>query len=164
MYALSDPLVIVGEIDANIPDVDAGVDMITWSGQAVTLDPNVVEKAGSDWTDLTYLWTAEPDTGVGFDPNEFVEAPTVTITKATDNPSIVALTLAVNNVGRALPPVTDTMTIDVYDNSCLAAIGLGQVAFDSTDFNKDCITDFEDFAAMATTWLDEYTLTEPIAK
>jgi hypothetical protein len=56
------------------------------------------------------------------------------------------------------------MTIDVYDNSCLAAIGLGQVAFDSTDFNKDCITDFEDFAAMATTWLDEYTLTEPIAK
>ncbi len=38
MYALSEPLVIVGQIDPNLPDVDVGDDMITWSGQAVTID------------------------------------------------------------------------------------------------------------------------------
>ena len=69
------------------------------------------------------------------------------------------MTLAVTLEGK--DPVTDTMTIDVYDNSCLAAIDLGQAAFDSTDLNQDCITNFEDFAVMATTWLDDYALTEP---
>ena len=164
MYAMTDPLVIVGEVDANIPDVDAGADMITWSGQAVQLDPNVVEKPGSDWTNLTYLWTAEPDDGVVFS-NAGALAPTVTITKATDNPSVVTLTLEVNNEGRLEPPVTNSMKIDVYDDACQAAIDLGQtVVFDPTDFNEDCVTNFEDFAAMAVTWLDDYMLTEPVTK
>ena len=163
MYALSDPLVIIGQTDPNIPDVDAGADVITWSAEPVTLDPNVVEKAGSDWTSLTYAWTAEPSDGVEFS-NPGALAPTVTITKTTDNPSIVTLTLAVNNEGRLEPPVTDTMTIDVYDNSCLAAIDLGQVVFDPTDFNQDCITNFEDFALMAATWLDDYTSIAPEPK
>ena len=155
---------VMGASDPSVPDVDAGEDWITWSHEPVQLDPNVVEKPESDWTDLTYAWSADPNDGVEFDPNEFVEAPTVTITKATDNPSAVTLTLAVNNEGRLEPPVTDTMTIEVYDNSCLAAIDLGLAAFDLTDFNQDCITNFEDFAVMATTWLDDYTLTEPVAK
>jgi len=163
MYALSAPLVIVGQTDPNIPDVDAGAEVITWSGQGVPLDPNVVEKAGSDWTYLTYAWSANPDDGVEFSyPNAL--APTVTITKATDNPSIVTLTLAVNNEGRLEPAVEDTMTIDVYDDSCLAAKAAGTVELDPTDFDGNCITNFEDFAVMATTWLYDYTLTEPVAK
>jgi len=40
-------------IDPNLPDVDGGADMLTWSGEPVTLDPNIVEKEGSDWTNLT---------------------------------------------------------------------------------------------------------------
>jgi len=73
-------VIVDGVIDANIPSVDAGVDMITWSGQAVQLDPNIVEAEGSDWTNLTYAWTADPCDGVVFsDPG--IEAPTVTITK-----------------------------------------------------------------------------------
>jgi len=146
--------------------VDAGDDWITWSGKAVPLDPNIVEKEGSDWTNLTYLWTAAPDAGVVFDPPDAnIEAPTVTITKATDNPSVVTLTLAVNNKGN--PPeeaVKDTMTIDVYDDSCLAAIDLGLAVIDPTDIDGNCITNFEDFAVMAITWLDDYTLTEPVPK
>jgi hypothetical protein len=151
-------------LDPNLPEVDAGVDIVTWSGRAVQLDPNIVEAPGSDWTDLTYLWTAEPDDGVGFDPNEFVEAPAVTITKATDNPSAVTLTLAVNNEGRVEPPVTDTMTIDVYDDSCLAAKAVGLATIDPTDVDENCITNFADFAVMATTWLLDYTLTAPEPK
>jgi len=142
------------------PDVDAGVDMITWSGKAVQLDPNV---KNNDVTDLTYLWTAAPDDGVVFDPNEFVEAPAVTITKATDNPSIVTLRLAVNNEGSVNPPVPDTMTIDVYDDACAAArwgVGLTH----EIDLDGNCIINFADFALMATTWLDDSSLTAPVPK
>ena len=161
-YALSEPLVIVSA-DPTLPTVDAGRDVIAWSGEDVTLDPNVVNNTSDPVTDLTYTWSADPDDGVEFsNPNAL--APTVTITKATDNPSIVTLTLAVNNEGRLEPPVTDTMMIDVYDDSCLAAKAAGEAVFDPTDFNQDCITDFEDFAVMATTWLDDYMLTEPVAK
>ncbi|MHC4743711.1 MAG: hypothetical protein ACYS8Z_17480, partial [Planctomycetota bacterium] len=75
------------------------------------------------------------------------------------------LTLEVNNQGRLEPPVTDSMKIDVYDDACQAALDLGEtVVFDSTDFNRDCITNFEDFALMAATWLDDYILTEPVPK
>ena len=52
---------IVGPPDANAPEVDAGDDMITWSGQPVLLDPNIVEKEPTDWTDLTYAWSADPN-------------------------------------------------------------------------------------------------------
>jgi hypothetical protein len=154
---------VMGVPDPNAPDVNAGDDMITWSGEPVTLDPNVVEKEGSDWTNLTYAWSADPLDGVEFsDPDAL--APTVTITKATDNPSTVTLTLAVNNEGRVEPPVTDTMTIDVYDDSCLAAIDLGLAVIDPTDFDANCITNLADFAEMALTWLDDYTLTAPVVK
>jgi hypothetical protein len=162
MYALSNPLVIVVD-DPNLPSVDAGVDMITWSGREVQLDPNIVEKDGSDWTNLTYAWSADPDDGVEFsDPDAL--APTVTITKDTANPSIVTLTLAVNNAGRIEPPVTDIMTIDVYDNACLAAKAVGLLELDPTDIDGNCITALEDFALMALTWLDDYSLTEPVPK
>ena len=162
MYALSDPLVIVGPTDPNIPSVDAGVDMVTWSGQAVQLDPNVVNNDTEvPQRPLSYAWSAEPPDGVEFsDPAAL--APTVTITKATDNPSVVTLTLAVTLEGK--DPVTDTMTIDVYDDACLAALDLGLAVIDPTDLDENCITNFEDIAVMATTWLVDYTLTEPVAK
>jgi len=163
MYALSDPLVIVGLPDANVPEVDAGADVITWSGQAVQLDPNVVNNDTEvPQRPLSYAWSADPADGVELDPNEFVEAPGVTITKVTDNPSVVTMTLAVILEGK--DPVTDSTTIDVYDDSCLAAGGAGMLVLDPTDLDGNCITAFEDFAVMAMTWLDDYSLTEPVAK
>jgi len=162
---------VIGEVlDPNLPSVDAGDDMITWSGQAVQLDPNVVN---NDTTEpqgiLTYLWTAEPN-GIG-DPNLDVvitgadqEDASVTITKTapTGDATVVTMTLAVTLEGK--DPVTDTMTIDVYDDACLAAIDLGLAVIDPTDLDENCITNFEDIAVMATTWLVDYTLTEPVAK
>ena len=153
-------------IDLYFPDgpplysVDAGSDMITWSGQVVQLAPTVVDNSDPPAV-LTYAWSAEPDDGVGFsDPA--IEAPTVTITKATDNPSPVTLTLTVHD--GVHPPVDDTMTMDVYDDACKAAIGKGTAVDNPADFDGNCITDFKDFAVMATTWLDDYALTEPVAK
>ena len=158
-------LTSAGSTDANVPDVDAGIDMITWSGEPVQLDPNVVNNDTEvPQRPLSYAWSADPPDGVEFDPNEFVEAPAVTITKTTPtgDATVVTMTLAVTLEGK--DPVEDSMTIDVYDNACLAAIDLGLVVFDPTDLNEDCITNFVDFALMATTWLDDYTLTEPVAK
>ncbi len=147
-------------IDPGRPDVNAGVDMTTWSGQGVLLAPTVVNNS-NPLTDLTYAWSANPATDVVFDPNEFVEAPTVTITKATSNPSVVILTLAVNNVGSGKADVTDTMKINVYDTACKAA---EVTTYDLGDFNKDCIINLVDFSILASKWRDNYTLTVPVAK
>jgi hypothetical protein len=56
------------------------------------------------------------------------------------------------------------MMIDVYDDACLAAKAVGPVEIDETDIDGNCITDFKDFALMAMTWLDDYALTESVAK
>jgi len=78
------------------PSVDAGTDMITWSGEDVTLDPNIVDDGRSP---LTYHWTADiPD--VVFEPNEYVENPTVTITPDSNSIWIV-------NPGFEHPPLAD---------------------------------------------------------
>jgi hypothetical protein len=148
-------------LDPNLPDVNAGADMITWSGESVTLAPDVANNDPGG-AELTYQWSADPDTGVVIsDPN--AAAPTVTITKATTNPSVVTLTLAVNNVGSSRPDVKDTMTIDVYDDNCEAAKAVGTV-FDETDFDENCITNLKDFAVLALDWLSDYAITAPVPK
>jgi hypothetical protein len=159
-----------GPLDPNLPSVDAGTNMISWSGQAVALDPNVVNNDTNEpQGTLTYAWTAEPN-GIG-DPNLDVaitgadtENASVTITKTapTGDATVVTMTLAVTLEGK--DPVTDTMTIDVYDDSCLAAKAAGLAEIDPTDFDEDCITNFADFAVLAITWLYDYALTGPVAK
>jgi len=163
--------VIGAASDPNLPEVDAGISMITWSAKAVLMVPTITPAPGSDWMNLTYLWTAEPD-GIG-DPNLDVaiadadtENASVTITKTapTGDATVVELTLAVNNEGRLAPPVTDTMTIDVYDNACLATAAAGLLVLDPTDFNEDCVTNFQDLVELTEAWLEDYTLTAPAPK
>ncbi len=57
--------------------VDAGENMITWSGEGVDLDATVVDDGVSD---LTYAWSSDPAEGVVFS-DETAEDPIVTITK-----------------------------------------------------------------------------------
>ena len=171
---------VTTDADPTAPSVDAGISMITWSGEAVQLDPNVVNNS-DPFSPLTYAWSTDPNDGVVFDPNANVEDPSVTITKAPGDAVTVTLTLAVNNVGRLEPAVQDTMTIDVYDDACLAArIGDGQAANYPADYSGNCIINLEDFAVMAeiwlagsgltdlaemaTTWLTDYSLTAPVAQ
>ena len=148
-------------IDLYFPDGRPGVnireDMITWSGKAVRLNP--VFNGGYSATSFT--WTAEPAAGVVFSPNENVEAPTVTVTKATANPSVVTIKLITDGPGGLQE---DTMTLDVYDTACKGAIGNGLSADHPTDLDGNCITNLADFAVMATIWLTENALTEPVAK
>jgi hypothetical protein len=138
--------------------VNAGADVVTWSGQAVQLAASIDDDGVSDL--IIDGWSADPATGVVFDPNEFVEDPTVTITKVTDNPSVVTLTFLAQD---AVSSDEDTMTIDVYDTACLAAIGEGE-ELDPGDIDQDCDTDLGDFAAIAEEWLVYIELTTSIVK
>ena len=75
--------------DPRLPYVDAGVDMVTWSDQTVQLAPTVVNNDTAEpQGTLSYAWSANPDTGVVFSATD-IEAPTVTITKEPEVPSIV---------------------------------------------------------------------------
>ncbi len=139
------------------PSTDAGIDMITWSGQPVQLDPNVLAHGAPT---LAYAWTADPADGVVFS-NPAALAPTVTITKPTENPSLVKVKLTVT--GGLNPVEGDTVTIYVYDDACKAAIG-GGAAIHPTDLDRNCITDLADFALMAAKWLNNTGLTEPVLK
>jgi len=95
-----DDVRLTGSFTPDAPFVDAGPDMISWSGQAVQLDPNVVNR---DVTPLTFAWTADPDDGVVFDPGPNVEGPAVTITK----PALFSTSIPVANAGFETPVLTD---------------------------------------------------------
>ena len=149
-------------IDPNaLITVDAGDDMVTWSGQAVQLAPTVVNNDPAQPT-LSYLWSADPDDGVSFDPSAEVEVPTVTITKAPGDKATVTLALTVTPEDS--DPLTDSMKIDVYDTGCLAAKVTGTAVFNNTDFNTDCTTNLEDLVETARSWIRDYELTEPVEK
>ncbi len=154
-------------VDPTLPDVDAGDDMVTWSGEPVALNATVTNNTSDPVTDLTYAWTADAasltDTNLTIvitDADQEDVMVQVTKTVDTDDATVVTMTLAGNNVGSGKDGVTDTVTIDVYDDACKAANADGMQKYDSTDLNQDCITDFEDFALMATAWLYDYTITE----
>ena len=160
-----------GTVDETLPEVNAGVDMISWSGEPVSMVATIIDHS-DPVTALTYAWAA--DVASLADANLTIaitdadqEDSTVEITKTadTDDATVVTLTLAANNVGSGKDDVIDTMTIDVYDNSCEAKIGAGQVVtFDPTDVTLDCITDIEDLARLVAAWLVDYTLEEPVVR
>ena len=158
-FSLSDNLNLTN------PDVDAGSDWITWSDEPVTLDDVVVTNNDPDAGELTLTWTAEniPGISVGFSATD-VSDPTISIIKdsATENPTTVTLTLTVTQTGK--DPVMDSMQIDVYDTACDAGQAVGAVTLDLSDFNADCITDIEDLATLAGSWLVNYQADGPAVK
>ena len=165
-FSLSDDTIT----DPNAPSVDAGIDMITWSGEPVALDATVVNNDSEDpQRTLSYLWSADvvsmDDTNLTIEiTNADQEDATVEITKTapTGGKTLVTMTLAVTLEGEG--PVSDSMTIDVYDDSCQAAKSVGTVEIDPTDFDDNCITNLADFAVLAADWLVDYELTEPVIK
>jgi hypothetical protein len=143
--------------------------MITVSELSVDMTATVVN---NDTTQepkrpLGFEWTAEPAAGVVFEPNEFVEDPTVTITDpAPNNPTTYKLTLSAGLVNPGGPPLESVginkIKIDVYSDACKARIAAGDAPmYDLGDFNLDCITDLKDFADTSAAWLRDYTLQAP---
>jgi len=151
--------------DPKLPTVLAGSSRVTWSGEPVTLDPNVVNNDEDPQRNLSYAWAASPSDGVVFTPNDGGDgssssalAPSVTITKAgnTGDATEITLTLTVTLEGE--DPVVDAMAVYVYDDSCEASKGIGSVVIGAGDFNGSCFTDLEDFAVLAADWLFDYAV------
>jgi hypothetical protein len=169
----------IGVSDPNAPSVDVGPDMATWKDEPVIIDANVVNNDQDvPQRDISLFWTAElqgldfdepnlpydaNDIVVVFGPND-VETTTVTVSILDPNvprPVIVKMTLAATLQG--MPPVSDSMKIKVYDDTCAAALGAGAV-IKPGDFDADCDTDLIDLRKMINAWLDDYTMTESISK
>ena len=155
------------------PPTAAGVGEKVDTPDITALIQEVVDRAGwSDNNRLTlmiypdvYLALPDPSTGgpTLVSSNTYEAGPgsdsaTLTVEyESTDSsdPVTVTLTFGVNDV---INPevVTDTMTIDVYDTACKAAIAVGVV--DPADFDMNCIVDLADLL----TFLDLYlTCTMP---
>jgi len=95
---------VIGSPDPTLPDVYAGDNMVTWSGQPVQLNPTVVNNDPCEpQAPLTFAWTAQPADGVVFDPGPNVEAPMVTITK----PALLSTPIPVLNAGFEAPVLAD---------------------------------------------------------
>jgi hypothetical protein len=151
-------------IQSNDPNisVNAGVDMVTLSGETVTLAGTAASDAYGD-ENLVLKWSASPPDGVVFSDDTSANS-TVTITKATNDPSSVVLTLQAADVADPSHVAKDWLVIDVYNDACLAAKSVDPGATDTTDIDADCDTDIEDFAVIAEDWLVDYELTEPVEK
>jgi hypothetical protein len=160
--------------DPSAPTVNPGPDMITVSELGVDMAATVTnnDNGGEEpQRDLFLEWSAEPGAGVVFDPNEFVEDPTVMITNANpDDPTRYKLTLSARLVNPAGPdedPSRRSMYIDVYSDACKAKIAGGladETIYDLTDLNTDCTTSIADLATLAETYLVDYTISEPAEK
>lgn len=156
---------LTDNLNVTDPEIDIGSDWITWSGKPVTL--NDVEVTNNDPVagGLSLEWTADSPAGVsvGFSATD-VSDTTVTIINdaGAANPTTVTLTLTVTQEGKS--PVMSSMEIDVYDTSCDAGKAVGTVTLDAADFNADCITDFQDLAVMAASWLENYQAYGPAEK
>ncbi len=158
--AITDGTVIAEEIGDSLSiaeDTFATVTVTHTTGASAAADPNVGEviqirllatSLGGAWSMTDFddvVLTADPP---------FPATPDMT----------VKLTLGVNDEANPMP-VTDTMTIDVYDDECKAArYGVGLAEDNPGDINKNCITGLDDLAEMLSTWLDDTGLTEAVPK
>ena len=138
------------------PEVDAGLDVVTWIGKETQL--NAIIDDGDNTPNIS--WEANPSDGVLFSSTT-ISNPTVTIDNAN-----TAITLTVTADDGVNDPVSDTLTIAVYDDACQAARdGVGEAGNYLMDFTGDCRIDLMDLAAeIASKWLENYALTEPIAQ
>ena len=137
------------------PTVDAGANMITWTGEAVALAPTISDDYPEN---LTYQWSANPAAGVVFAPDAQSAAPSVTVDNAA---GAVVLTLEVSDGFN--PPVSDTVVVTVYNDACEASrVGAGQAANYPMDVVADCVINLADLGVLAGIWLDDYALTAPI--
>ena len=160
VYAVSEPLTV----QDIYPSVDAGHNWITWSEQPVILDPTVVNNDTQvPQRPLTIVWSANPAEGVsitedGIAPDDTTTPQAVvTVIKSPEaaNFSVVRLMLSVTLEG--VVTLNDTVTIDVYNNSCEAAEAIGAAeTFDPADFNMDCIIDINDLLIISAAWLEAY--------
>jgi len=146
-------------------NVSTGANMITWIGKEVDLTGTYDDDGKSP---VKETWRSS-DPGVVFSPSDDGGATANSrIATATINAAgPVTLTFEVDD--ELNDPVTDDMTVTVYEDACEAARVGGNRAGDypgdvtGPDGAPDCVIDFKDFAVLAAEWLNDYTLAGPVS-
>lgn len=163
VYAAGDPNNVSGPvwsfetITAN-PTVWAGMNVVAYLENG-TAAVNLA--AAIEWfnTPSTIEWSVvsmpdgAPEGSIQFS-SASIEDPTVTISYA-GKPYVLNLR-ATDVIGNF---AEDTMQIDVYADSCIAAQNILHYQPMTGDLDRDCNIDLDDFAAMAANWLEHDFLT-----
>ena len=138
------------------PEVDAGADIVTWlEGDTRTgnLDATVTDDGAI--SPYTVLWTvvSEPSEGAGVIETATAEDTSITLTALGEY--VLQLEASDGEYSGS-----DTVTINVYSDSCQAAQSLPDYVPLVGDLNGDCRVDEADMALLEENWLQDNSLTE----
>jgi len=144
-------------IDNMPPKVDAGKDVVTWLVDGVrvgNLDATV-----SDDEAYTVQWTVISEPNEGTAVIETATAEDTGITLSAPGEYVLQLDASDGEYSGS-----DTVTINVYEDSCLAAQSLPDYEPLVGDLNNDCRVDEADMALLEENWLKDNSLTEDWTK
>ena len=129
------------------PEVGAGNAQYLVLGETASLDGSLICDDGNS-SPVTYLWTVDPAGPVIASDTSLVT--TATIAAAGSYTFTLTATDGATNAG------SDTVTVNVYDDACAAALAdpADYTALFDGDITGDCLVNLNDFAAMAIDWLD----------
>jgi len=135
------------------PEVDAGVDIVTWledEPRTGTLDATVTD---DDAYTVQWSVVSEPNEGTLIIETTNAEDTQITLTAVGE----YVLQLEASDGDYT---GSDTLTINVYNNSCEAAQSLPDYEPIVGDLNGDCRVDEEDMALLEENWLKDNSLTD----
>ena len=138
------------------PEVDAGADIVTWlEGDSRTgnLDATVTDDGAI--SPYTVQWTviSEPNEGTAVIETATAEDTSITLTALGEY--VLQLEAFDGEYSGS-----DTVTINVYSDSCQAAQSLPDYVPLVGDLNGDCRVDEADLALLEENWLQDNSLTE----
>jgi K319L-like, PKD domain len=142
-------------VAANLPPkVDAGKDIVTWlenGSRTGTLDATVTDDGP-----YTVQWTvvSEPNQG-----NAVIQTPDTEDTNVTLSATGQYVLQLDASDGESTS--SDTVTINVYNDSCEAAQSVPGYVPLVGDLNGDCRVDDTDFQLLQDNWLKDNSLTDP---
>lgn len=135
------------------PEVDAGADIVTWledGSRTGNLDATIIDEDA-----YTVQWTivSEPNEGTAVIENANAEDTKITLSAVGEY--VLKLEASDDEYTGS-----DTITINVYNDSCEAAQSLPDYVPLVGDLNGDCRVDEEDLALLEENWLKDNSLTD----
>ncbi len=140
-------------VDNLPPRVDAGADIVTWlqdGSRTGNLDATVVDEEA---TTVQWSVVSEPNEGTAVIANGDSENTSVTLSAVGE---YVLQLLASDGEYSG----SDTITINVYNDSCEAAQSLPDYVPIVGDLNGDCLVNDADMALLEENWLKDNSLTD----
>jgi hypothetical protein len=140
-------------VDNLAPRVNAGADIVTWlegGSRTGSLNATVVDEEA---TTMQWSVVSEPNEGTAVIENATAENTNVTLSAVGE----YVLQLTANDGEYS---GSDTVTINVYNDSCEAAQSLPHYVPILGDLNGDCKVDDLDMALLQENWLKDNSLTD----